>query len=555
MNTSPSTRGLTPGSVALLLVALVVAVVLRADTVARKTWLEHDEGISYLAATGHQGEWQAEVDGAGRLAGRWAAASEWRRLLRPERFGVFRTIARDLARTDFHPPFYFWVLHLWLWAVGAELRSGAALNVLLAALMVPALFGLGRRVLKSSAEAAATALVWAAAPLAVAAAGVARQYELMALLSVLYLWQAFRYADTETALRPADHVLAALTAAAGMLTHYHFVLAASAGLAVVAARTARRDRRRLAAFGGVLLVAAAVFVAANPGFLQVARRQAALTQPYSREALTVRTEKVRTTLEGLAASPRELTRYARRATRVVGGTGGARTGLVIAALVAAAADALARRRRSLLARWLETFDADTASLLFCLLWVLGGTVALYLSFRSPGHAMGARYLATSYPLLAFVPVLLFRYAPNGSVVLTLAFCAVFMLVPDARIMRSPRPAVSPDAAFVGAGSRVVVDDLARGIAPRLLVRTDDEAQVYAAWHEDVLASAGAWAVRLRPGDVVATSPAYQPGAYGREDLLSAAGAPRGVPLASEEPSAPLPFDLFRVVPGPGDGSR
>ena len=147
--------GITPVSrralaIALLVLAVIAGVGLRAAATAPKESFTHDEAISYIAATCHQGEYQ-EITFAGRGPyGRWVPAYEWQRLLQPEDRGCLGRIAADLARYDIHPPLYFWLLHGWALLFGVGVWTGTSLNIALAALGTLALFGLARRVLDLS---------------------------------------------------------------------------------------------------------------------------------------------------------------------------------------------------------------------------------------------------------------------------------------------------------------------------------------------------------------------------------------------------------------------
>jgi hypothetical protein len=193
--------------------------------------------------------------------------------------------------------------------------------------------------------------------------------------------------------------------------------------------------------------------------------------------------------------------------------------VVTAALAVTAAgtpDVAVRRERSIVANWYRENRGEPLAVLFLAVWTAGAVVLLYLSFLSPVHAMSARYLAASWPLLAFVPVIILRVVSRGVTVLTLAYGLIVLLPADVEVIRQAG-AQRPFGALFGPEKRVVMDNLARGILPRAVDLLADQTQVYAAWQEDLLRTPDAWLRALRPGDVVISAAPYQP--YHVHDLL------------------------------------
>jgi hypothetical protein len=81
--------------------------------------ISHDDAISYLAATGHQGLYQTS-----KPAAQWIPARAWQSFWTPDRFWCFRNISTELAMNDIHPPLYFWCLHIVTSFLGVELTTG-----------------------------------------------------------------------------------------------------------------------------------------------------------------------------------------------------------------------------------------------------------------------------------------------------------------------------------------------------------------------------------------------------------------------------------------------
>src|SRR5829696_621608 len=252
-------------AVVLLACTLAGATGLRMAAGAEKRGITHDEAISYLAAACNEGEYARLTFGRRPPYGRWAPASEWKALLRPARPLCLATIARDLGDEDIHPPLYFWLLHGWALVFGVGTWAGVSLNIVLAGLTTLALFGLARRVLGDPLRAALVAFAWSFSPAAIRVFFEARQYELLALLAVLFMWQCVRLADPATRPRGRDlAVLAALTAA-GALSQFLFAVVAVAGLVLLLVRR----RSEMQAIAPVAAVAAGYlgFALLDPAFL------------------------------------------------------------------------------------------------------------------------------------------------------------------------------------------------------------------------------------------------------------------------------------------------
>ena len=149
-------------SLIILGLAMIFGTGLRIAGTAGKKTIDPDEGISYMAATGHLGEYFA-VDEQSPY-GAWVEASQRKRFLQVERKFCFERIGSDLARYDIHPPLYFWLLHLWSLIIGIHLWTGPSLNILFSIITIPLLYRLANLILKNPVEAAMVAFVWALSP-------------------------------------------------------------------------------------------------------------------------------------------------------------------------------------------------------------------------------------------------------------------------------------------------------------------------------------------------------------------------------------------------------
>jgi hypothetical protein len=481
-------------ALSVLVLAVVFGVGLRVAATVPKQALTHDEAISYLAATCHQGEYQSVTFDRAAPYGRWVSAAEWQRFLQPEERGCLGRIAADLARFDIHPPLYFWLLHGWSVVFGVSAWTGALLNAVLAGLGALALYGLAREVLGEELRGATVTFVWAFSPGVLEVFAEARQYELLGLLTILVTWQALRFAAPDGGRR-RDVALLAVLAAAGLLTHYHFaiVLAGVAGLLTV--RLGRRARARLIAGLGALAAGCVAFGLLHPGFWHAFATQRRQAGGFVAEQFPGRLDQVVEALsgfllpEGAAATPWRWP--------------------VAALLVAVSAWLGATALRATLARGRAPGDgragapdgADerssevaSAPVLGMLAWTGGVTFGLYLLFISHGLAMTPKYLAAVWPFLAFVPVLAVLRLPararlplagaGGAGLVALASVAAL------RLNTAGAPP-TPGAATTGAEA-AVVDNVARGIFPRVVWELAPDTRVFAADQRFLLAHPERW---------------------------------------------------------------
>ena len=487
-------------ALALVAVALVAGVGLRAAGTAPKSSLTHDEAISYLSATCHQGEWYAVTFGPRPPFGSWAPAAAWQRMLRTEDVGCLGRIRDDLARYDIHPPLYFWLLHAASLAAGTSLWTGAGLNVLLSALGTLALFGLALRVLGDRLRAALVALTWAVSPAVVQVFAEARQYELLGLLTILFTWQALRFAERPERARARDAAGLALLAALGMLTHYHFALVILGVSGLLAVR--RTAARRLLVGAGALAGGAVLFLAGHPGFWRAFATQRSQAGGFVPEQFPDRLAQSAQTLSELVLPP---------------GLAPTPLGWVVAPLVVGTAVWLLARMRgeggprgeepergSAGASLERTSSAGPRAMIGLFLWMAAATVGLFLVFVSHGLAMTPKYLAAVWPFAAFVPVLALARLPTrprapiaAAGLAALLTCGGF----SAAALHADEPPLDPTG-LIPRADRVVVDNVARGIFPRVVGPMRPETRVYAATQRHLAAHGDEWVEELAGGGVL-----------------------------------------------------
>lgn len=355
---------------------------------------EHDDAISYLAATCHQAEYGLTVTRRAPPFARWATAADWQRLWSVEDRFCFQRIGRDLGERDIHPPLYFWLLHLWLIAFGVTVRSGPSLNVLISAGTVVLVYVLGRRFSPNRAAASVGALTWALSPATLSITLIARQYELLALFAVAFILLILTIAEPQRSPAAWEHFSLAVITAGGLLTHYHFLLLVAAGGLVALWRLRRSPRGRRLAVEVAIGAGAVGHLLLHPYVLHSFTRSQGKTPPWDWGKAVWRTRKVIATVADF------------------GGTGLTRA-IWALALLAAAALLIGMARRWRRGDGDGAGFASLASLVVVVLLIWSAIVVLYVSMLTPYHAMRPRDLAMVWPLLSIVVIAsLWRRGPG-----------------------------------------------------------------------------------------------------------------------------------------------
>jgi uncharacterized membrane protein len=495
-------------AVVVLISAVALSLGFRFIIILDKSALDHDEGISFLAATGHQGAYDQAIKGNAPL-GNWARASEWKSFLKADSRFCFKKIGRDLANTDVHPPLYFWILHAWIVLFGTHLWTGPALNAIFGLLSMFFLFLLAREIFRSGTKAAFAVLIWSLSPAVLSTASQTRPYELLAMLTILFSWRAMVFLG-KGAEKPKslEFVFLAVLATLGILAHYTFILliGAWAVLAFTGRKSVQKSRMRAAgaaAGAGVIL-----FLAAHPFFYQSIMRESRERQAFNLEELPLRIKQSVLSLLSFF-SIQAIPEY------------------ILLGLFAAAALVYLRLRPGRSSRNAPEIAPSGAKFkpifsdAFLFGWTAGVSILLYLLFLVPRHAMEPRYLGLVWPFLAILIVSLVAGIPGKKP----AWIAAILLA--GYIIFGSLPALSavsmkPGAAgFFPSAQKIVIDNPARGILPRIVWHVPDETKVFVAGQDKLLAEQSPWLSELGPGDFIISELSYGNSAENRERLLQA----------------------------------
>lgn len=530
----PEPRGRRVLAVLLLLTACAAGTVLRVRVARIKPALTHDDGISYLAAAGNQGRYEHLRHGLSPPLASWTPAAEFKKLLRPTQPLCFGRIRDDLAASDIHPPLYFWLLHVWGLLFGTTTATGPLLNAVIALPTALALFGLVRYLLHGTLPAAAAAGIWMLSPAAVETCIEARHYDLLALVTVVFVWAALRCADTSRPVRRRYLAVLALSTAAGALTHYHFALIIAAvgllwlaRLAVLAVALRRQQPiarrhaadllRRVAGSVVAIAVGLLLFAAGHPRFYLSLLRAGG--QAVDTTELLYRLRAVLTCYSRfLVATPYNEWLVGKYFSVALALAAGAGVGLVVLAW---------RTGRR---------PAANGGLIVLYLFVTMATAnfALYLGGISPRHAMAPPYLAMVWPFLAALLVVVLGQARRAGGLPMLAALVATCAAGTHSVSRYAdhwrrRPGPQP---FLRQARNVVVDNVARGVLPRIVWSLPDEVPVFAAPQDHLLTHPEQWQPRLGAGSVYVSDLAYG-GTVERQARILELLAEVGEPTARE----------------------
>jgi len=475
-------------ALALLAAALVCGAGIRLVGMAVKQGYVHDETISYLAATGNQVNWASARDRLEYPFAAWAPVADWQRLYTSSEETTLRCIASDLTLQDTHPPLYFWLLHYAVAAFGIHPWTGPALNLVLALATVLALYGLAGAAGMRSYQAALASFIWAVSPAAVFTSAQARHYELFALTGLAFVWLLIRAIDERAGGRLATFAALSVVTTLGLLTHFYFALVvASAVLAVLLTRATPRCRTALA-IGLALIVGAGLLFAVHPHFWRSFAWGRHMVVPFSWSEMPGRLRVVAYTLGSFVTVSRRIA-----------------TALV-ALLAAGVVSALALRRpsRSWIARQWNDIGPRLRVVLASGGLLLAMQMAIYLSFLSPEHAFGLRYMSPVWPFLAIGVTLVFTRM-RGHLPSLLAFALPVLLLASslAATLRYQGPAFRPmiPTQIIHDADRILVDTSARGALLRVLLHARADTKVFAAEQAHLLSHTRDWLPQIRAGDL------------------------------------------------------
>ncbi|MBN1562352.1 MAG: glycosyltransferase family 39 protein [Anaerolineae bacterium] len=502
---------------ALFVIAILAGIIGRVVIVDRQQIINHDEGMSFMEATGHLEAWTYNAVHEEYPLYAWVKVGDLRPYMQIEDKFVFDQIRHDLAETEVAPPFYFWVAHVWFIVFGANLQAILTLNTLFSIATLIVIFALARAIFRDRWLAMAVAAAWFINPTATYTSFYFRHYQLFTLLAVLFAYLVYRYfyapenlihrRDTENtekikvkaregqnlSLSPYQGLAIVLVAAMGVLTHYMFFWVIVSALAALALRFGWWQPRRIITLVAWLAVAAVIVIALHPQLFESLDRQGGRVEPdFSWDEVSVRGEAVIDQTIQFVLDRNSFT-DARRFIVAAG---------MIVLPVGLLALAIWQTRRSASRpdtgwrAWLQERDRAIFLIMF-VLFNYGTTVAQYTFSFSPFHAMiNPWYLSVPWAFCVLIPVWLIDLPGLQSFKKWLlpAFMLVMLVAGLLTLYKQydERVRLAGPALYPASSEQVLIGSVARGVVSPVLINLDDDTDVFLASPEYLLAHPDEW---------------------------------------------------------------
>jgi hypothetical protein len=480
-------------AIVLLTLVIVTAMALRVAAISEKSTITHDEAISYLAATGHQGAYEHAIRQQAPPYGVWAPASVWKGFIRPECGACFKQIGYDLAHFDIHPPLYFWLLHLWCLMFGVHVWTGPSLNIIIFFLAALSLFKLAQFLLRDSLGAVFVVFIWALSPAVIPSSLEARQYDLFTLFTILFASQVINCTDYRERLTPKDMASLTVTSAAGTLTHYHFFLIISGCSIFAIVKLFKKNKPLLTTELACIGLGCVVFFLLHPSFYFSFMTEHLEGGTFNLEGLYLRMQIVIASFLGFFVYEGFLLDFYELST--------SKPAYAIFAMVIVFSCLLLvfAKIRPRLSYYASRVTSNDVYVLYLFVWIAGTTILLYLAFLSPPHAMGDKYLCAAWPFFGFVLALVLRSFEGSTkliVISLLSSILVFGSVSALQSYMTEERSQSVDNLVPDYGS-AVVDNVHRGVLLPILWNIPSDKRVFVASQKDLLKNRDTWLHTLR----------------------------------------------------------
>lgn len=456
---------------------------LRTLLVQTRNAITHDEVMSYLSATGHLQAYETMVAAKRWPCGTWASAAQWKQFLAIEKLLCFGTIRRDSATMDYHPPLYFWLLHLWTLVTGVGLGTGAALNLILASCTALALYQLAGHVGLDRVCGLVTVWIWLLSPAVMGTSVLVRQYELLALFTVLLVWRLERSAGEGKTGGPKEFLLLALLTAGGVLTHFNYVIVVIGCMVYQLWQYWLQRKTVLLLPVGAMFSGGVVSIIMNPLFYRSFLLLRQHGEEWGIEAFAQRLGRVVSGVMGFIVPERVWVVLASQVSP------GVITAALLSVVVILFLCWFGRTRCQRDGVVSCVFGQHVRLSWFMLFWIGIGLIGQYLSCASPPQAMGGRYLSPLWPFVALGLVAgLCTWTGKRTRFVLLAVLCLGLFLGDATkaghsiVLARRNPSFTE---FLEKYDRVVTDRLANGFFLRIIWYLPDDRLVYGESQEDL----------------------------------------------------------------------
>ena len=483
-------------TVFILIMTFVMSVIVRVTGYSVIKSVSHADVISFLSATGHQGEYQNVWKNGAFPNGNWTKAADWKRFIKIEKPFCFKTIGTDLANFDVHPPLYFWMLHIWSLVFGINLWTGAVLNILIDLIAAFFLFRLAMYVLGNSDEAALVTFFWALSPAVFPTSFDTRSYCLLALITILFVTQVIKYSDQLKVFGLKEFITLSILTAAGALTYYFFAIVVTVGCLYVITKTVMVNKRRLLLVIGSTTTGYFIFYLLHMQFYKPFLKAGSLSEPFAIPEFLPRVQNIIATLQEVIYFP-------------LGGT--VLNFFIVPVFLMGIIIWLSLDyfRKNARFNFLANVNSTGRQMLFFLILIVGIHFSIYLSFLVTTYAMQApKYLTMAWPFFAFVPVFILRLFGRYRSVMKILFCLLIVAssIGFLRVFLENYDEAYPDPEpYLADASAVVCDDVSRGLFPRIFWKLSDDTPIFAGNQNYLIENSDQWLSKIDTNSIYVSS--------------------------------------------------
>jgi len=167
---------------------------------------------------------------------------------------------------------------------------------------------------------------------------------------------------------------------------------------------------------------------------------------------------------------------------------------------------------------------DLGVVLYFVVWFSASIVVLYVAAVSPVHAMGPKYLSPVWPFLSFVPVFVARSLSSRNSRRLIVVLCVYQIAYAGAVAGYDRLVSRRHASqseILAGANALLLDNVARGVLPRVLFALPASVPVYAAMQDYMLEHPEDWLDRLYEGTMFVSKDVYGNSVEGREQLVKA----------------------------------
>jgi uncharacterized membrane protein len=511
----------------LLVLAVAAGLTLRVAGTLEKRTIEHDEALSYLTAAGHIGTFRStRIEGGEQVpAGRWVRASAWKQFLQVDNTFCFKQIGKDAADHSNHPPLYFWLLHIWMRGFGTNLWTGLSLNFVIFLFTTFVLFKFAHYLLEDIFEASFVVLLWALSPATIVTSLMARMYDLLTLLTVLFAWLTIRYVYDQKKPERLHLLFLAIVVCTGALTHYQFlIIVLPAGVLLAVLKLARGNLKQLFLFMSSIILGCLIAFIVHPNFYHSFHLNREYITPFDVQELPLRILVTaagfgcfftailqRITDGGLLLDPTHSTPLTFRGTLSVLSYNDLIIVLVVVLILLSIGWSACFRLRAGggLARFRPLWDSPAGGALWFGLCLAGAIIIQYLSFLLVKEALRERYLSIVWPFFALGLVFVVRHTGRKVLFITLLI-ALFLLLSVNEILhfRSVNTRLADAQSIFEKSSTLVIDTFQEGKLLPVLWNIPDDKMVFIASQKYLLENSEQWLGRLLDQSIIVSVLSY-----------------------------------------------